>query len=80
MYLPDSDATAQMWNLINCTQFRGMNAISAVKQLCGISRFMVGTSEAISFYCSIRAFTQLELMRAEELIEKVRVQSVPSGG
>lgn len=32
---------------------------------------MVRTSEAIlnHFFCSIRAFTQLELMRAEDLIE-----------
>lgn len=42
-----------------------------MKQLCGIERFMVRTTEAIHthIFCSIRAFTQLELMRAEELIE-----------
>ena len=76
-------------NLINGTRFIGeLNALPrAVKQLCGISRFMVRTTEAIHthIFCrscfppvpggkqlrrSIRAFTQLELMRAEELIEK----------
>lgn len=75
MYLPDSDATEQ----ISQQEFNQLHSIHwgiecyhrAIKQLCGISRFMVRTSEAIKthFYCSIRAFTQLELMRAEELIE-----------
>ena len=39
--------------------------------MCGISQFMVRTSEAIKthFFCAIRAFTQLEFMRAEDLIE-----------
>ena len=43
----------------------------AIKQVCGIERFMVRTTEAIKnhIFCSIRAFTQLELMRAFELIE-----------
>ncbi len=43
----------------------------AVKQICGIKRFMVRTTEAIltHIFCSIRAFTQLELMRAEGIIE-----------
>ena len=42
----------------------------AIKQLCGINRFLVRTSEAIltHVFCSLRAFIQLELMRAEELI------------
>ena len=43
----------------------------AIKQLCGIKRFVVRTSEAIMthLFCSLRAFIQLELMRASELIE-----------
>ncbi len=43
----------------------------AIKQLCGIERFMVRTTDALKthFFCAIRAFTQLELMRAEQLIE-----------
>jgi hypothetical protein len=42
----------------------------AIKQLCGIKRFLVRTKPAIlnHFFCSIRAFVQLELMRAEALI------------
>lgn len=42
----------------------------AIKQLCGIKRFLVRTSEAIltHFFCSIRAFTHLELMRAQQII------------
>lgn len=43
----------------------------AVKQLCGIERFMVRTTEAIKnhIFCSLCAFTQLEFMRAEEILE-----------
>lgn len=43
----------------------------AIKQLCGIKRFLVRTRPAIlnHFFCSIRAFVQLELMRAEALID-----------
>ena len=40
----------------------------AIKQLCGIKRFLVRTSEVIltHFFCSLRAFIQLELMRGAE--------------
>jgi len=43
----------------------------AIKQLCGIKKFMVRSSPAIvtHFFCLIRAFVQLELMRAEALID-----------
>ncbi len=43
----------------------------AIKQLCGIKKFMVRSSPAIvtHLFCSIRAFVQLELMRAEALID-----------
>ena len=43
----------------------------ALKQICGIKRFLVRTSEAIitHFFCSLRAFIQLELIRGAELIE-----------
>ena len=74
-YLPNSDATGQ----ISRQEFKVWHSIHwgiecyhrAVKQLCGIERFMVRTSEAIKthIFCSIRAFTHLELMRSEELIE-----------
>jgi hypothetical protein len=74
-YLPNSDATER----ISRREFNVWHSLHwgiecyhrALKQLCGVSRFMVRTSEAIKthIFCSIRAFTQLELMRAEELIE-----------
>ncbi len=75
MYLPDLDATKQLTRI----EFKKVHTIHwgiecyhrAIKQLCGISRFMVRTSEAIMthLFCAIRAFTHLELMRAEELIK-----------
>ena len=75
IYLPDSDATEQ----ISRQEFKQFHSIHwgiesyhrAIKQVCGIERFMVRKTEAIKthFFSAIRAFTQLELMRAEELIE-----------
>ena len=75
MFVPDGDALSQ----ITRAQFKTLHSIHwgiecyhrAIKQVCGIERFMVRTSEAIRthFFSAIRAFTQLELMRAEELIE-----------
>ena len=43
----------------------------AIKQLYGIKRFLVKTRPANlnHFFCSIRAFVQLELMRAEARID-----------
>ncbi len=73
--LPEIDTTEQ----ITRQKFKQWHSIHwgiecyhrAVKQLCGIERFLVRTTEAIHthIFCSIRAFTQLELMRAEDLIE-----------
>ena len=75
MYLPNLDGTM----LLTRIEFKQIRAIHwgvecyhrAIKQLYGISRFMVRKTEAIMthFFCALRAFTQLELMRAEELIE-----------
>jgi hypothetical protein len=75
MYLPDEDALIA----ITQTEFKAFHSIHwgiecyhrAIKQVCGIERFMVRTSEAIitHFFCAIRAFTQLELMRASKIIE-----------
>ena len=75
MYLPDENATLALTS----SEFKEAHTVHwgiecyhrAIKQLCGISRFMVRTTEAIMthLFCAIRAFTQLELMRAEELIE-----------
>jgi Transposase DDE domain len=75
MYVPDKDALF----LITLAKFKELHSIHwgiecyhrAIKQVCGIELFMVRTSEAIKthFFSAIRAFTQLELMRTEELIE-----------
>jgi hypothetical protein len=75
MYLPNPDDTVA----ITREEFKEFHSIHwgiecyhrAIKQLCSIERFMVRTTEAIHthFFGAIRAFTQLELMRAEELIE-----------
>ncbi|WP_414590171.1 transposase [Scytonema sp. PCC 10023] len=75
MFLTEEDAL----NQITRAEFKVLHSIHwgiecyhrAIKQVCGIERFMVRTTEAIKthFFSAIRAFTQLELMRAEELIE-----------
>jgi Transposase DDE domain len=75
MYIPDKDVLSS----ISKVEFEELHLIHwgiecyhrAIKQVCGIGRFMVRTTEAIRthFFSAIRAFTQLELMRAEELIE-----------
>jgi hypothetical protein len=64
---------------ISRTEFKELHSIHwgiecyhrAIKQVCSIGRFMVRKTEAIKnhFFSAIRAFTQLELMRAEELVE-----------
>ena len=43
----------------------------ALKQLCGIKNFLVRKEQAIlnHFFCSIRSFVKLELMRKDELID-----------
>jgi len=43
----------------------------ALKQLCGINKFIVRKSEAVltHFFSSLRAFIKLELMRARDLID-----------
>jgi hypothetical protein len=75
MFTPDKDRLLS----ISRMEFRELHSLHwgiecyhrAIKQVCGIERFMVRTTEAIRthFFSAIRAFTQLELMRSEELIE-----------
>lgn len=75
MYLPDLDATLA----ITSAEFKELHSVHwgiesyhrAIKQVCGIEQFMVRTTSAIRthFFSAIRAFTQLELIRAEEFIE-----------
>lgn len=65
--------------LISLREFKELHSIHwgiecyhrAIKQVCGIELLMVRTSEAIKthFFSAIRAFTRLELMRTQELIE-----------
>lgn len=75
IYMPEENALIG----VTQTEFKTLHSIHwgiecyhrAIKQVCGIGRFMVRTSEAIRthFFSAIRAFTQLELMRVEEVIE-----------
>ncbi|BAZ25294.1 transposase IS701 family protein [Kalymmatonema gypsitolerans NIES-4073] len=75
MYVSEKDTL----NSISRAEFKELHSIHwgiecyhrAIKQVCGISQFMVRTTDAIKthFFSAIRAFTQLELMRAEDLIE-----------
>lgn len=75
MYTPEEDALST----ISRIEFKELHSIHwgiecyhrAIKQVCGIGRFMVRTTEAIRthFFSAIRAFIQLELMRSEDLIE-----------
>lgn len=64
MYLPEKDAIEQLTRV----EFKEFHSIHwgiecyhrAIKQVCGIERFMVRTTEAIKthFFCAIRAFTK----------------------
>jgi hypothetical protein len=75
MYIPEKDTLDSIYR----ADFKELHSIHwgiecyhrAIKQVCGISRFMVRTADAIRthFFSAIRAFTQLELIRAEELVE-----------
>ena len=75
MYTPEKNTLES----ISRTEFKELHSIHwgiecyhrAIKQLCGIGQFMVRTTEAIKthFFSAVRAFTQLELMRAKDLIE-----------
>lgn len=75
MYIPEKDTLTS----ISKAEFKELHSIHwgiecyhrTIKQVCGVSKFMVRTTDAIKthFFSAIRAFTQLELMRSEELIE-----------
>lgn len=75
MYLPKHEdveqTTRQEFNQFHSIHWGIECYHRAIKQLCGIERFMVRATEAVRthFFSAIRAFTQLELMRAEQLIE-----------
>lgn len=75
MFLPDikeSEAISQSDFLTAHSIHWGIECYHrAIKQLCGIKRFLLRNSQAIltHFFCSIRAFVQLELMRSEAVID-----------
>ncbi len=74
LYLPDDEKLKQ----ITRSEFITIHDIHwgiesfhrALKQLCGICRFMVRDSHAIKthIFCSLQAFVRLELMRSENII------------
>lgn len=75
IFVPNEDALIETTRM----EFQALHSIHwgiecyhrAIKQVCGIERFMVRTTEAIHthFFSAIRAFAKLELMRSQELIE-----------
>jgi Transposase DDE domain len=74
MYLPDEEQlkniSRQEFITIHDTHW-GIEAFHrAIKQVCGICRFMVRNTHAIKthVFCSLQAFVRLEKMRCENLI------------
>lgn len=74
LYLPDAKANKQITRsefvTIHDTHWGIETFHRAIKQVCGICRFMVRDSQAIKthIFCSLQAFVRLELMRSENLI------------
>lgn len=74
LYRPDSEALKQTtraeFQRIHDIHWGIENFHRAVKQVCGIGRFMVRQSNAIRnhIFCALQAFVRLELMRTEKLI------------
>jgi hypothetical protein len=74
LYFPDEDALQQAsrseFFVIHDSHWGIGNFHRAIKQVCGICRFMVRDSYAIKahIFCSLQAFVRLELMRSEKII------------
>jgi len=74
LYFPDAqtlqEITRSEFVTIHDTHWRIENFHRALKQLCGICRFMVRDSQAIRTHivCSLQAFVRLELMRSSNII------------
>ena len=74
LYLPDEDALKRIerseFITIHNTHWEIESFHRAIKQVCGICRFMVRDSHAIKthIFCSLQAFVRLELMRSEKTI------------
>lgn len=74
LYLPDEENLKQTsryeFLIIHDTHWEIETFHRAIKQVCGIGRFMVRDSCAIKthIFCSLRAFIKLELMRQGKII------------
>ncbi|BAY14547.1 transposase (plasmid) [Anabaenopsis circularis NIES-21] len=74
LHLPDAEAlqeiTRSQFVTIHDTHWGIESFHRAIKQVCGICRFMVRDSHAIKthIFCSLQAFVRLELMRSENII------------
>ncbi len=74
LYLPDSEKLEQIGRsefiTIHDTHWGIETFHRAIKQVCGVCRFMVRDSHAIKthIFCSLQAFVRLELMRSEKTI------------
>lgn len=74
LYLPDNNAlkevTKSEFITIHDTHWGIETFHRAIKQVCGICRFMVRDTNAIKthIFCSLHAFVRLEKMRSEKLI------------
>ncbi|BAY18336.1 transposase [Anabaenopsis circularis NIES-21] len=73
-YLPDEESlqkiTRSEFVAIHDTHWGIESFHRAIKQVCGICRFMVRDSQAIKthIFCSLQAFVRLEKMRSENII------------
>ena len=73
-YLPESEKMAEITRdeflTIHDTHWQIETFHRAIKQVCGICRFMVRDTSAIKTYifCSLQAFVKLEFMRSEKII------------
>jgi hypothetical protein len=74
VYLPDEEALNQITKsefvTIHNTHWGIESFHRAIKQVCGICRFMVRHSQGIEtqIFCSLQAFVRLETMRSENII------------
>ncbi len=74
LYLPDEEVLNQItrseFMTIHDTHWGIESFDRAIKQVCGICRFMVRDSQAIKthIYCSLQAFVRLEKMRSKKII------------
>ena len=74
MYLPDQEALNQITKsefvTIDDTHWEIESFHRAIKQVCGICRFMVRHSQGIEtqIFCSLQAFVRLEKMCSENII------------